>query len=258
MKRKTVNIICIISIILLFGITFTYQKMSINNLTTDVKDIHSIVNESTYILIFVISAFLIFFSLLLYLFIDRYQSLSLKNEIKKQKIENPINNFSELEFKKEVFDLYKKVKENYAERNIDALKELLSKELFEKYKLKLEKEEQEKTKSIIENIKMEDINIIKINDNINYYDILVNVRVTYKNYIINEDSFIVKGDVSKDITNNIDLLVVKNKRIKEIKNCPNCYHTLTNYDSNKCEYCNSVIVESSDTLKLAKEEKVKK
>lgn len=258
MKRKTVNIICIISIILLFCITFTYQKMSINNLTTDVKDIHSIVNDKTYILIFVISAFLIFLSLLLYLFIDRYQSLSLKNEIKKQKLENPINNFSELEFKKEVFDLYKKVKENYVGRNLNILKGLLSNELFEIYKLRIEKQEKEQIKNIVEDIKMEDINIIKVNDYINYYDISVKVKVTYKSYAVNNDSFIVKGDITKNITDYINLSIIKNKRIKEIKNCPNCYHTLTNYDSNKCEYCNSIIVESSDTLKLAKEEKVKK
>ena len=258
MKRKTVNIICIISIILLFGITFTYQKMSIKVLTTDVKDIHSVVNESTYILVFVISAFLIFLSLLLYLFIDRYQSLSIKNEVKKEKLENPISNFSELEFKKEVFDIYKKVKESYVERNLDFLKELLSNELFDIYKLKIEKQETEQIKNIIENIKMEDINIIKVNDNINYYEILVRVKVTYKGYSINKDSFIVKGDISKDITNYINLTLVKNKRLKEIKNCPNCYHTITNYDTNKCQYCNSIIVESSDTLKLAKEEKVKK
>ena len=255
MKRKKANIICIIAIILLFGITFSYQKLAVNNLTVDMKNVDI---ESTYILVFVISAFLIFLSLLLYLFIDRYQSLSIKNQIKEEKVQNPINNFSELEFKKEVFDLYLKAKRYYAERKKSALKDILSDELYKEYETKIEKEESEGIKNNIENLKMEDIKLLSVKDNINFYELSVKAHVSYRNYYTNNDNFIVKGDVSKDREEYIILSIIKNKKIKEIKNCPNCYHTITNYESNKCEFCNSIIVSSSDTLKLNREEKVKK
>ena len=255
MKNKKVNIICSIAIVLLVGITIGYQKISLNNLTTDIKNLN---NESSYIVIFVISAFLIFLSLLLYLFIDRFQSLSVKNEIKEQKVENPINNFSDLEFKKEVFDLYKRIKEAYTERNSIELKELLSEELYEAYENKIKEEQEKEIKSNIENITMEDINLLSVRDNINYYEIDVKVKLIYKSYVTNSDNFIVKGDVSKDNSCYLKLTVVKNKRLKDINNCPHCYHILEDYESNKCKYCNSIIVESSDTLRLAKEEKVKK
>lgn len=255
MKRKKANIICIIAIILLLGVTFSYQKLAINNLTVDMKNVDI---ESTYILVFVISAFLIFLSLLLYLFIDRYQSLSIKNQIKVEKVQNPINNFSELEFTKEVFDLYLKAKKSYVERKKSILKDLLSDELYKVYELKIEKEESEGVRNNIENLKMKDIKILSVKDNINYYEISVKAHVSYRNYYTNSDNFIVKGDVSKDREENIILSIIKNKKIKEIKNCPNCYHTITNYESNKCEFCNSIIVTSSDALKLNREEKVKK
>lgn len=253
MSKNKKKIIYFVAAFLLLVITFTYQKSSAKNITASVNKVEI---DSSYILVFVISAFLIFLSILLYLFIDRFQGLSAKAEHPTKKINNPIINFSVLEFKKEVFDIYKKITEGYSNKDLDLLKSVLSEDLYNRYYDNIKILDDNNITSSILDLKMEDIQIISVKDCINYYDLSVNVKLSYNIINVKDD----KEVINKNTNTREDLILTfsKNKKLKDIYNCPKCYHLIENHLSNVCPHCKSIIAVNTDSLKLSKEEKVKK
>ena len=155
-----------------------------------------------------------------------------------------------------VFDLY--VKEQVAWMNFDyeGLRAILSDELFNDYKMQLETMELGMEKNMMEDIVMVDGGIISIRNTDLTQELKVKLHVRMKDYIINTaDGKPKHGDPNKIMDNNY-IITLERSRREEIHNCPNCGGELKDNASEKCKYCDAVLVKGSKDFVIVKQENV--
>ena len=155
-----------------------------------------------------------------------------------------------------VFDLY--VKEQVAWMNFDyeGLRAILSDELFNDYKMQLETMELGMEKNIMEDIVMVDGGIVSIKKTDLTEELKVKLHVRMKDYIINTaDGKPKHGDPNKTMDNNYIITLERSIR-SEIHNCPNCGGELNDNASQKCPYCEAVLVKGSKDFVIVKQENV--
>ena len=155
-----------------------------------------------------------------------------------------------------VFDLY--VKEQVAWMNFDyeGLRAILSDELFNDYKMQLETMELGMEKNIMEDIVMVDGGIVSISKTDLTEELKVKLHVRMKDYIINTaDGKPKHGDPNKTMDNNYIITLERSIR-EEIHNCPNCGGELNDNASQKCPYCEAVLVKGSKDFVIVKQENV--
>ena len=178
--------------------------------------------------------FLTSFPLILYMFIlilyvviiSITTKIILKKRLKKNKeILRELVNFDEDKFNKDAFNIYKEIQ--YAWMNFDnvKIKELVSKEISDKYKEKLEKLKSKNQKNIMDRIefKSNKIKDIKIDNRDILYTCEMNV--TCIDYIIDDKEKVIKGKKDKIYEYTYKLIYkqdIKTKKIilfgKKIKN----------------------------------------
>ena len=140
-----------------------------------------------------------------------------------------------------VFDLY--VKEQVAWMNND-------------YKMQLETMELGMEKNMMEDIVMVDGGIISIRNTDLTQELKVKLHVRMKDYIINTaDGKPKHGDPNKIMDNNY-IITLERSRREEIHNCPNCGGELKDNASEKCKYCDAVLVKGSKDFVIVKQENV--
>lgn len=155
-----------------------------------------------------------------------------------------------------VFDLYVKEQVSWMNFDYDGLREILSDELFNDYKMQLETMELGMEKNIMEDIVMVDGGIISIKKTDLTEELKVKLHVRMKDYIINTaDGKPKHGDPNKIMDNNY-IITLERSRREEIHNCPNCGGELKDKASEKCKYCDAVLVKGSKDFVIVKQENV--
>ena len=155
-----------------------------------------------------------------------------------------------------VFDLF--VKEQTAWMNFDyeGLRAILSDELFNVYKMQLETMEAGMEKNIMEDIVKVDGGIVAVRKHEYTEELIVKLHVRMKDYIINTATNKPKhGSPDKIMDNNYIITLEKTIR-SEITNCPNCGGELNDNASQKCPYCDAVLVKGSKDFVIVKQENV--
>jgi hypothetical protein len=155
-----------------------------------------------------------------------------------------------------VFDLF--VKEQTAWMNFDyeGLRAILSDELFNVYKMQLETMEAGMEKNIMEDIVKVDGGIVAVRKHEYTEELIVKLHVRMKDYIINTVTNKPKhGSPDKIMDNNYIITLEKSIR-SEITNCPNCGGELNDNASQKCPYCDAVLVKGSKDFVIVKQENV--
>ncbi|MBR5369702.1 MAG: TIM44-like domain-containing protein [Bacilli bacterium] len=158
-------------------------------------------------LIFSLFSFLTNLQLILYIFIlliliIPYIIVS-KNILKKRlknkilKVEELDKNFNKENISKELFNIYKDIQIAWMDFNYKVLKDLLSKEIYEKYEKQLEELKSKNQKNIMDNIEFKKNKITDIDIDNNIETIECEMSVTCIDYIIENDDKLIKGKKDK-------------------------------------------------------------
>ena len=157
----------------------------------------------------------------------------------------------------QVFKMF--VDEQMAWMNFDyeGLRKILSDELYNNYKMQLETMEVGMEKNIMDDIVFVDGGIISIKKTDLTEEVQVKLHVRMRDYIINTaDGKPKHGDPNKVMDNNY-IITLERSRRSEIQFCPNCGGELTSKASQKCKYCDAVLVKGSKEFVIVKQENVK-
>ena len=144
------------------------------------------------------------------------------NIVIKRRINKKINSVKEIDKKfnidninKETFEVYKEVQYAWMDFDLNKLKKLICKELYDKYEEQLDKLKNDNQKNIMDNIefKSNEITNIKIDNNIEIIECKMNVSCI--DYIIDNEDKVIKG--KKEKFNNYTYSLVFNKDLKTNK-----------------------------------------
>jgi len=199
-------------------------------------------------------------STILYLLIEEFHNYSTNSNNHEMEMDLEENNcdinidaFNKTEFQKEVFYVYNEIEKAYMSFDYEKLKSLLTPELFNKYKTDLDNLKENNFSQIIDNLMIENIKIEDCKEFVDHYEICISLNVNCIDYIIDSENILVKGDMYKSVNYKYEMVFVKNKKIKDLKECPYCHKELKNSSSNKCPYCGEIIL--NDTTHLIVSEK---
>jgi hypothetical protein len=157
----------------------------------------------------------------------------------------------------QAYSAYKRIQIAWMNGDVNPVRDVLSDEMYNMYKTQLMTLKAKKEKNMMENITFKGghvENVIEQNDDVS---LIVNLRVTCKDYIINtKNNAVVRGNKDKVWNYDYELTFTFNKNTANIKtNCPNCNAKLPlEGKSVKCEYCGSVINRESTKLVMTKKQ----
>ena len=155
-----------------------------------------------------------------------------------------------------VFDLFVKEQMAWMNFDYDGLRELLSDELFNVYKMQLETMEAGMEKNIMADIVKADGGIISIRKTDLTEELQVKLHVRMKDYIINTATNKPKHGSPDKIMDNNYIITLERSRREEITNCPNCGAEIKDTASQVCPFCDSVLVKGSKDFVIVKQENV--
>ena len=173
-----------------------------------------------------------------------------------ENIEKEIPNFDKEEFYDYVYKNFVDVQNAWMNFDYDALRKLVTDELFNTYKSQLKTLETKHQKNIMKDFYRSDISIIKYYKNGNKHNIVLKMTVRFLDYLVDKDNKVIRGTDRRRIIITYALTYVGSVGSKPNK-CPNCNAPLdNNSSSNVCDYCRSTIVSDTHNFILAKKEAV--
>ena len=156
------------------------------------------------------------------------------------------NDFNLEQFKQEVFNIYKDVQIAWMNQELEPVRSLLSDTIYNMYRTQLQTLIAKKQKNIMEDITFKKMNLLSVKDVHGKQEILVTLEVTCRDYIIDiNTNEVVKGNKDNINYYRYKLAFIKNTNNEILKECPNCGAPLENAQSDKCEYCNTVVIKNS-------------
>ena len=152
------------------------------------------------------------------------------------------------------FELYVALQNAWSEFEYDKIRELVSDELYNNYKMQLETLSMKGQKNIMEDIKLVSGDIVSVKKEGKVETVKVALTIAMKDYIVDKDNKVVRGDkephgVSYYIT--LDRTIGLDERPKF---CPNCGAELKGAASQTCKFCGSDLNLTSTDFIISKKE----
>ncbi len=180
------------------------------------------------------------------------------NSVSEEEIKKIIPDFNKQRFLNDAYQKYIDIQKAYSNFDSDALKKLLSEELYQKYNPKLKAIKSKKEKNILSDFVLDniDINSIKLKDNV--ITLTCILKVNFFDYIIDKNERIIEGSNTKKIDAIYKLAFTSSINQKETKNCTNCGASVKVKTANYCENCGSKLIKNSYNWLLDKKEELYK
>ena len=168
--------------------------------------------------------------------------------LKEEKIYEELGtDFNLEEFKNEVFENYKEIQYAWMERDLEPVRHLLSDEMFNMYKTQVATLIAKNQKNIMSDIDFVHCSISDIKKKHLKVELTVTLIVNCRDYIINVSSNkVVRGNDRAINQYTYELKFVRSEKGSLITICPSCGAALEDVNSDKCEYCDTVIVKDTD------------
>ena len=160
------------------------------------------------------------------------------------------NDFDIEAFKKEAFESYKAIQIAWMERDVEPVRHLLSDQMCSMYRTQLATLVAKNQKNMMEDIEYVNCNISRVVKTPKKIEIEVLLQVTCRDYIVDKNNKVVRGNKRAINHYSYKLVFVKSLKESSLKTCPNCGAKLENAQSDKCEYCNTVIVKESTNFAM--------
>ena len=202
--------------------------------------------------------------LLSYLFIMGYNISILKKgpkikdlppKLTDEEIHSKLPSLNIKEFNDKVFNIYNDVQIAWMNYDIDSIKNLLSDEMYNMYKMQIETLKIKGERNIMKNIKYINSYITSIENVNDITTINVILQVTCYDYIIDNKQKVIRGSKFTKLHYTYFLKFTKKNIEKHIDICPNCGAKI-NDNSSRCEYCNSVIVDNENDWIMTKKQMI--
>lgn len=256
-EKKILSIVLIVFILAVAVVTSPKLIVSSLNLSVSLKNI----DTSSILLIIFDLVVIISLAIILFLLLEQFETTSdiIKKEKKRaKKVKETLDlipNLNEYELVKEVFYVYKQVERNRCNYNPEVLKKYVTEALFKNFEKEHELLVSNNHTRVISDIRMKNIRILKIKDNNKNYEILLRATIINKDYVKDsDDQFVLGNDLDLEYT--YDFKVLKNKKVSEYKECPLCHHELEGNTSNKCPYCDGVILQDTSHIIMSEKKLV--
>lgn len=154
-------------------------------------------------------------------------------------------------FYNETFKIYKDIQIAWMDLDIERVRNILSDEMLNSYKMQLETLKVKNQKNMMEDINLVDVYITNIYQKNNQDVIDVIMKVTCKDYLIDINSNkVLRGDKNKVWNYEYKLSYMRTNISNELNYCPNCGSKLSEGSSVKCTYCNAIINKETDKFIL--------
>lgn len=176
-----------------------------------------------------------------------------KYEEMKNKIDSIIG-IDYLKLQEIAFEIYQNIQIAWMNFDYDTLRKYVTDEMFNMYKEQLQTLKVKNQQNIMENIILRDFTVEEVEEENNNIVLTTNMKIKCNDYIIDTNrKKVVKGKKNQGIIYYYKITFIKNNN-SDINNCPNCGAKITNNASNKCEYCDSVIVSNNYNWVMSKKE----
>lgn len=214
-------ILSIICIIIIYIVACIYIFKLDGTKKKDIKKVLTLLGIGLIpTLVFSVFCFLTKLQLILYIFILLILIIPyiiISKKILKKRLKNKIlevqeldKNFNEENISKELFNIYKDIQIAWMDFDYKVLKDLLSKEIYEKYEKQLEELKSKNQKNIMDNIELKKNRITDISIENNIETIECEMQVTCIDYIIENDDKLIKGKKDKFCNYTYKLIYTKN------------------------------------------------
>lgn len=170
-------------------------------------------------------------------------------------IQNKLPDLNIEEFNKIVFNNYKDIQDAWMNFDLDAIKNLVSDEIYNMYSMQLDTLKVKGQKNMMENINFIDNYICDINIENNTTTISTILSVTCYDYIVDSNNKVIRGNKNLKLYYTYRLTFTKNN--KTINTCPNCGTTIDSKKDTKCPYCNATVVNNNSEWIMTKKEMLK-
>ena len=161
-------------------------------------------------------------------------------------------------FYQEVFNDYKDIQIAWMERDVEPVRHLLADEMFNMYRTQLATLIAKNQKNMMEDITYVSCGINDIKNSLFKTEIIVFLDVTCRDYIINMNTNKVQRGNSHNINHySYKLTFVRDKKETNLTKCPNCGAILDSSQSDKCEYCETVVLRDSINLRMTDKKMLK-
>lgn len=160
-------------------------------------------------------------------------------------------------FKKEAFESYKAIQIAWMERDIEPVRHLLSDQMCSMYKTQLATLIAKNQKNMMEDIEFVKCEISRVVKTAKKIEIEVLLQVTCRDYIVDKNNKVIRGNKRAINEYFYKLVFVKSIEPSKLKVCPNCGAKLENAASDKCEYCNTIIVKESTNFAMTDKKMLK-
>ena len=146
------------------------------------------------------------------------------------------------EFKQMIYQKYVDIQNAWMNFDYDKLKENLTNELYNSYKMQLEALNLKKQKNIMSDFEFIDAKIIRVFDENNVINVKTYLRVCMYDYVVDENNKVLRGDKNHKIDIQYIIDFVKEADTSKIEKCPHCGAEIKAITSGVCEYCRAKIV----------------
>ena len=177
--------------------------------------------------------------------------------ISEEEIKKHIPKFNKEVFLTQVYNNFIAVQNAWSEFDYDALRKLLSDELYNTYHSQLVALKAKKQKNVMSDFVKKNIDITDMKVDSYNISLKVSLTVAFFDYVVDKDNKVVRGTKSFKLNNSYDLTFISTlhaQNNKKSKNCPSCGAPLDDTASNVCKYCNSTIVFENHDWVLSKKE----
>ncbi len=182
---------------------------------------------------------------------------NINKTISEEQVKKYIADFNKDKFLDEAYDKFVKVQNSWSDFNYDALRKLLTDELYNTYHSQLVPLKAKKQKNEMNGFEKQNIDITDMKVDGDKISLTVALVVSFYDYVIDKDEKVLRGTKDYKLTNSYNLTfisTINDKKEKDKKVCPSCGAPLENDVSNKCPYCNSNIVFKHHDWVLSKKE----
>ncbi len=153
----------------------------------------------------------------------------------------------------QAFEIYRNVQIAWMNFDYDTLRKYLSDELFNTYKMQLNALSLKKQKNIMEDIVNREMRITNAFENNGLITLTIELVAAQRDYVVDENDRVVNGIKERQMLVHYELTFTMTKETNSGK-CPNCNAPLKNQASNRCEYCDSVVVTKNHDLIMTKKQ----
>lgn len=169
----------------------------------------------------------------------------------KTKILEVLPDFDERVFIYTVYQLYRDIQEAWMNAEMDAMRSLVTDELYNMYSMQVKTLVLKQEKNIMKDFNFYSASITKMEITSKTVSLYVNINLECFDYIVDKDGKTIRGNDKSKVWYNYMMIFTRSIEEKENK-CPNCGATLESETVSTCKYCHTKIINKNYDWVLAK------